>query len=203
VLLRDECVVTAKAHADALTVAGKVDSEGLLPTGRLDHCVPFVVVDLRRYRIDRTERPRRDHVVLSSRSGNIHAVTNFSSTNKPRRKLRVSAHAADRFRLRVSPAASPEEALRRLEQMAAAGRLRSRPRHWTNVEPAPGLRFLYWAELPHVCGLVLEGVIVTVLTRDLCRRRTRYRAYDRDRPTRRYERITRRQRLLELERRAA
>jgi hypothetical protein len=66
------------------------------------------------------------------------------------------------------------------------------------------LRFLYCAELPHVCGLVLDGVIVTVLTRELCRRSAGGdRSYDRGFKTRRSERVTRRRRLLELERRAA
>jgi hypothetical protein len=130
-------------------------------------------------------------------------MTSLSSTSKPHRTLHVSAHAAERFRLRVSPRASLLECRLQLEEMATAGQLRSRPRHWTTVEPTTGLRFLYWAELPHVCGLVLDGVIVTVLTRDVCRSTAAVRRRDRRRPTRRYERIVRRQRLFELKWRAA
>ena len=68
--------------------------------------------------------------------------------------------------------------------MVARGRMRSRPRHWTRgVHQTPGLRFLYWADMPDLCALVLDGVVITVLTREVCRPS---RTYDRGtRPTRR------------------
>ena len=47
------------------------------------------------------------------------------------------------------------------------GRKRPTPRHWTRVRPAPGLRFVYWAERPDVCALLLGGKVVTVTTRAL------------------------------------
>ena len=52
------------------------------------------------------------------------------------------------------------------------GQVRSTPRHWMRARArlTPGLRFVYWAEQAHVCALVLDGVVVTVVTRSLCRR---------------------------------
>jgi hypothetical protein len=128
----------------------------------------------------------------------------FSRTDS-RRRIRISAHAVERYCLRVAPNASAADARFALEQMAVAGNLRPRPRHWTrNVSPTPGLRFLYWAELPRVCGLVLDGVLITVVTRELCRTSTAERSYDRsyDRGRRpeRHQRIARRRRALDLER---
>jgi hypothetical protein len=38
-----------------------------------------------------------------------------------------------------------------------------------NVKKTPGLRFIYWAELPGVCGLVLDGALITLVTRELFR----------------------------------
>ena len=32
-----------------------------------------------------------------------------------------------------------------------------------------GLRFVYWSERSDVCALVIDGAVVTVLTRALCR----------------------------------
>jgi hypothetical protein len=119
----------------------------------------------------------------------------FSRTDS-RRRIRISAHAVERYRLRVAPNSSLAAARFALEQMTVAGNLRPRPRHWTrNVSPTPGLRFLYWAELPSVCGLVLDGVLMTVVTRELCRASTSARAdrtYDRGRRPERHQRITRR-----------
>lgn len=38
------------------------------------------------------------------------------------------------------------------------------------VRLTPGLRFVYWAEKSDVCVLVLDGTVITILTRTLCRR---------------------------------
>ena len=124
------------------------------------------------------------------------------------RHLRVSAHAVERFQSRVYPTSSAAACRLLLERMVSCGKTRSRPRHWMRqIEPAPGLRFLYWVELPHVCGLVVNGVVVTVLTRALCRPVKTYdrsydRNYERDRTTSRQQRVARQTRLRELERRA-
>jgi hypothetical protein len=33
----------------------------------------------------------------------------------------------------------------------------------------PGLRFVYWSGLPDICALLLDGAVVTVLTREMFR----------------------------------
>jgi hypothetical protein len=114
------------------------------------------------------------------------------------RQLLVSAHAVERFQQRVARDDTSAQAREALKQMVLAGTLRPRPRHWTrNVAHTPGLRFLYWAELPNVCALVLDGVVVTLVTRETCRTSAR-RGCNRGGPDRRYERIARRRRLAEL-----
>jgi hypothetical protein len=82
--------------------------------------------------------------------------------------LRISAHATARWTERVDRSASPLEARLALAQLASMGRTRSTPRHWTDVRPAPGLTFIYWSGRPSVCALAVDGVVVTVLTRELC-----------------------------------
>lgn len=85
--------------------------------------------------------------------------------------VRLTQHVIDRYRQRVDPAASPQEARLVLGRMVCLGRVRSTPRHWMrSVNPTPGLRFLYWAELPGVCGLVMDGALMTLITRELCKR---------------------------------
>jgi hypothetical protein len=57
-----------------------------------------------------------------------------------------------------------------LGRMVSLGRVRSTPRHWMrDIKQTPGLRYLYWAELPGVCGLVLDGALLTLITRELCK----------------------------------
>jgi hypothetical protein len=92
--------------------------------------------------------------------------------NTPRtaiRAARLSSHAIDRWRERVDPQATVIEARLALAQLISRGQIRSTPRHWTDVNPAPGLRFAYWSERPSVCALIVDGVVVTVLTRGVCR----------------------------------
>lgn len=84
-------------------------------------------------------------------------------------QIRLSAHSIDRWRERVDPNASEVEARLSLGQLISMGRTRATPRHWTDVDPAPGLRFVYWSERPSVCALVIDRVVVTVLTRGVCR----------------------------------
>jgi hypothetical protein len=83
----------------------------------------------------------------------------------------LTQHVIDRYRQRVDPTASPEEARLVLGRMVCLGHARSTPRHWMrNVNQTPGLKFLYWAELPGVCGLILDGALLTLITRKLCQR---------------------------------
>jgi hypothetical protein len=51
--------------------------------------------------------------------------------------------------------------------------VRPHPRRWMrgHVRLTPGLRFIYWSELPGVCGLAVGSTLVTVVTRSLYRRR--------------------------------
>lgn len=83
--------------------------------------------------------------------------------------LRVTRHAIERYQQRVEPGRSYEGARRRLEQMVGLGRTRSTPRHWMRgkVAPTPGLRFLYWSQLPNVCALLKDGVVITIVTRSM------------------------------------
>lgn len=83
---------------------------------------------------------------------------------------RVSTHAIERYRERVDPAASPNEARVALHRFLCLGRNRPRPRHWMRGQrPAPGLSFVYWSGCPDACLLVKEGAVVTVKTRGLFR----------------------------------
>lgn len=97
----------------------------------------------------------------------------MSTTHQPTpervTRVRLSAHAVQRWCERVDPAASLVEARFALGQLVGNGRVRATPRHWTDADPAPGLTFVYWAQRPEICALILDGVVVTVLTRALCR----------------------------------
>jgi hypothetical protein len=83
----------------------------------------------------------------------------------------ITQHAVDRYLSRVDSSVSPYEARECIRRILAFGRVRSTPRHWmrARVQLTPGLRFVYWHEQPDVCALVLDGAVVTILTRALCR----------------------------------
>lgn len=84
-------------------------------------------------------------------------------------RVRLSAHAVQRWCERVDPGASQIEARLALGQLISRGRVRPTPRHWTSASAAPGLTFVYWSQRSDVCALIVDGVVVTVLTRALCR----------------------------------
>jgi hypothetical protein len=77
-------------------------------------------------------------------------------------------HAVRRYQQRVAPV-STAEAFRRLTQLASSAKVRSTPRWWTPVNPAPGLSFAYPAAEPGVCLLLRDGAILTVFERSQCR----------------------------------
>jgi hypothetical protein len=77
-------------------------------------------------------------------------------------------HAIQRFQQRVA-AVSTAEAARRIRATAESAKVRPKPRWWTPVAPAPGLLFLYPADLPGVCLLVRDGAVITVYERSQCR----------------------------------
>lgn len=85
--------------------------------------------------------------------------------------LLLSAHAVTRYRDRVDPTASSSEARLGLNRFVMLGRARETPRHWmrNDVEAGPGVRFVYWSGRPDVCAIVRGDVVVTVVTRALCR----------------------------------
>jgi hypothetical protein len=89
---------------------------------------------------------------------------------------RVTHHAVDRYLERVDPAATRRQAAEAIRRIVGLGNARSTPRHWMRdlVRHTPGLRFVYLAEQPGVCALVVDGAVVTILTRQLCRRRSWY-----------------------------
>ena len=84
----------------------------------------------------------------------------------------VTLHAIERCQQRVAPDLTIDEIRALLLTMVSSGRVRTTPRKWTkgSVSLTPGLRFVYWSELPDVCGLVRDGTLVTVVTRTTCRR---------------------------------
>lgn len=95
--------------------------------------------------------------------------TTATATGRPLR-VYITDHVVQRYRQRVDDSASPAGARLVLGRMISLGHTRSTPRHWMrDVRKTPGLVFLYWAELPGVCGLVLDGALVTLLTRQLCK----------------------------------
>jgi hypothetical protein len=83
----------------------------------------------------------------------------------------LSNHAVSRYRERVAPSTSVLEARLALGRFVRLGRVRATPRHWMrgDVDPAPGVRFIYWSGRPEVCAIVRGDVVVTVVTRSLCR----------------------------------
>src|SRR4051794_15771008 len=84
----------------------------------------------------------------------------------------VTNHAIERWQQRVDHHASTRSAYLAIERMLRAGRWRATPRHWmSETRPAPGTMFVYWDRCPGIAVIVIDGVAVTVLTRDLCRRR--------------------------------
>lgn len=78
------------------------------------------------------------------------------------RRAKLTLHALQRWQQRVESNADAHAAL---SEFVAGAHRRSRPRHWTVVDPAPGLSFLYWARRPDICALVLNDTVVTVLAR--------------------------------------
>src|SRR5436309_2660215 len=86
---------------------------------------------------------------------------------------KVTEHAVQRFQERVDRCASAAAAREQLERLVVCGRARSTPRHWMkSVKAGAGLQFFYWSELPGVAALVIDGKVVTTLTRQLFRGHT-------------------------------
>ena len=132
--------------------------------------------------------PRLDSMEFTCFHAVMQRYTSMVNTWSPQKlakgisPISITGHAIERCQQRVASALTRDEVIELLCTMVSAGRTRTTPRKWTkrSVSPAPGLRFLYWAELPDVCGLVVGRTLVTVLTRDSC---GTGRLSDRHRPT--------------------
>ena len=85
-----------------------------------------------------------------------------------RQPVRISSHALDRFAERVAKGMSRRDAHGRVSAMLATGTVRATPRWWTTCPPAPAQRFVYSALEPDACLVLRDGVVVTVLGRELC-----------------------------------
>lgn len=83
------------------------------------------------------------------------------------RGMRLSAHAIERWRDRVSPHLTLQEAGDELARFVAHATRRPCPRHWMRrSRPAPGDLYLYAAETPGVCAIARSRTVVTVLVRN-------------------------------------
>jgi hypothetical protein len=86
--------------------------------------------------------------------------------------VRITKHAIERYQARVNPKASQDDARLMLCRMVCMGHVRSTPRHWMRTAAkTPGLVFVYWSQMPGVCALVLNGALITVITRKTCQTR--------------------------------
>ena len=81
----------------------------------------------------------------------------------------ISRHAIERYQQRVDPSASYLEAQLALTRFVTLGRHRPVPRWWMrgHVRTDPGVRFCYLSASPHLCAVLVEGVVVTVLTKSM------------------------------------
>jgi hypothetical protein len=84
------------------------------------------------------------------------------------RRPAITHHAINRFQERVNPSATPQECRAEIAKIVTLGRSRAKPRHWcSSSKPGPGRRFCFWSKRPGVCVITVDGVAVTVLTREL------------------------------------
>ena len=87
------------------------------------------------------------------------------------RPLLVTRHAIDRYRDRVEPSVTPEQAFHVIHQIICSARACPRPRRWcrlVGLGMRPGCRYLYSAEFPGVCLVVRGHAVVTVFSRKKC-----------------------------------
>lgn len=120
---------------------------------------------------------RRDHgettyTYLSGASTvrRMESRANHGKAVAPVSNILVTQHAIDRYIQRVEPSASRDDAHDRVARIVTLGQARPTPRHWMRerVRLTPGIRFVYWWQQPQVCALVLNGAVITILTRALC-----------------------------------
>ena len=99
-----------------------------------------------------------------------HTLLGIDGGRQPRCLPRVTHHAVDRYIERVEPSATRYQAAAAIARIVGWGQVRSTPRHWMRglVRQTPGLWFIYLAEQPGVCALVIGGAVITIITRRLC-----------------------------------
>ncbi len=86
-------------------------------------------------------------------------------------EIHVTRHAVERFQQRVAHL-SMDRSMAAVQALADSAKARSRPRHWMADTTAhlPGTTYLYNSRLPDVCLIVRNGSVITIFTRDACRR---------------------------------
>lgn len=93
-----------------------------------------------------------------------------SRWNRGRAQPRLTRHAVERWFQRVDLGTNDRPSIAALDDLLRRGKRRPRPRHWTRTHVEPGTTFVYAADRPGVCAVVRGNVVVTILTRELCRR---------------------------------
>lgn len=85
--------------------------------------------------------------------------------------LSISRHAVIRYMERVDRSADFRRAADAIGEIQRSARVRPRARWWTSRRAEqPGTRYLYSARHGGVCLVVNDGVVLTVLSRAVCRR---------------------------------
>src|SRR5688572_8909441 len=87
------------------------------------------------------------------------------------RRAFMSQHAVQRYLERVAPGSPVGVAVKTMEHILQTARVRSKPRRWMKgVTVRPGSRYLYAADHPNVCLVLVGEVVVTVYSRRVCAR---------------------------------
>jgi hypothetical protein len=88
------------------------------------------------------------------------------------REVAISEHAIDRFVMRTSMSIPRHMARNAIAVIAGSSKARAVPRHWMRrfTSAQPGTRYLYNSAFPGICLVERGGTIVTVYTKEACRR---------------------------------
>lgn len=103
--------------------------------------------------------------------GNHHPTTRRGSATSRNGRLWITGHAIERFQQRVAPMPTTQ-VITALVAIAKTAKVRPNPRHWMGgtLENQPGTTYLYNSKIPDICLVVRDRCVVTVFTRDVCRR---------------------------------
>jgi hypothetical protein len=91
----------------------------------------------------------------------------MTTTRTTTAALRISQHAVERYQQRVDTGASVAEARLALAHFVSAGRCRPTPRWWMrdHVRSGASVRFCYCASRSDACAVIVDGTVLTVLSR--------------------------------------